>query len=139
MPSDAAKSQWGCHFMISSGHLPCTQQWSATCLSGHCHSTSDCIYLICQNHYSKCRSNSFHVIFPQLRQTPFKTLQQTSTRTYPHQLMTPSHNKMQLQQIHRCRIHIITSPTLPAESDEEALLSCVGSGGSPAYNSNSEN
>ena len=67
MPLDAAKSQWGCHFMIFSGHLPCTQQWSATCLSGHCHSTSDCIYSICQNHYRKYR-----VIFPWLRQTPFK-------------------------------------------------------------------
>lgn len=26
MPSAATKSQWGCHFMIFSGHLPCAQQ-----------------------------------------------------------------------------------------------------------------
>ncbi len=29
LPPAATKSQWGCHCMIFSGHLPCTQQWSA--------------------------------------------------------------------------------------------------------------
>lgn len=48
--------------------------------------------------YVKIITGNIVSFFPGFARLHLKTLQQTSTRSYPHELMTPSHNKM--QQIH---------------------------------------